>query len=155
MKFLSIVAVLISFVGFGSQASAVEQNYAFDLTYDEQYWFDGNHHNAKWSTPVESVVSIEQDWKWIELDSRIFVHSVCSLNSGGGFPQKMEMVPGATFSFKLNDDSFSRVRNREMFVRVESYDKTTGKMNIVAACSWYYTGGGGGSLSITGTATPK
>ena len=53
-----------------------------------------------------------------------------------------------TTTYELPDDLFTRVRGANLFVRLESYDFSTGEFQALAVCSWVYTGGGSGSYEV-------
>lgn len=142
---------------FGTYAVAAEEDYLFKLNFQELYWFDGQSSRSvgSYEAPTKVMIQGARTTEWIDFGSDIFIHTVCSRKANPSFPEKFSMNVGATTAFSLRDDLFTRVRSAKMFVKVESLDPATGEIKISAACDWQYTGGGGGSLEISGIAIKK
>lgn len=153
MKIFKVLTLWsIAICGIEAMSAPLQHSYNFKLNYDEVYWFDGQSRHSTWSGDRSTFVEIKDDGAWADFDSNVFVHSICSKVANKSFPKNFSMVVGGTTSFSLNDDPFSRVRSTKMFVKVVSFNQTTGDLAITAACNWQYAGGGGGSLGISGIA---
>lgn len=140
---------------FGAVQTAIGESqvlYRLEVSYVEIYSLangaSGFFRGADVYTDVVFQVAQNHGSDVIELtspDYRFLARSMCS-KKHAGMPTVLRYF--GTTTYELPDDLFTRVRGANLFVRLESYDFSTGEFQALAVCSWVYTGGGSGSYEV-------